>query len=178
MSTRAEGLLPFVGRRPTTVTDAMVSHMARVLGVECKKDKVFLAITDDGQVQDAEPQRLEVPAVHEQTARLRGFLEDFGRVLAEVKPDAVHILQPETIYAATYSELAPKAALETLIRLACLEADVNVEIVHRATARSGLGGSGNLDKRIAAAIEPQGKYWNAGRKYAAAAALTKKRKKR
>jgi ribosomal protein L12E/L44/L45/RPP1/RPP2 len=151
--------------------------MARVLGVECKKDKVYLAVVQDGQVQDEEPQRLKVPAIHEEGARLQGFLDDFGRLVAETKPDAVHIIQPETIYSATYSELAPKAALETLIRLACLKAGVPVEIIHRATARSALGG-GNLDELIAAATDPVGKYWGVGRKYAAAAALTKPKRKK
>ncbi len=149
--------------------------MARTLGIECKKHEVYLALTEDGQLLDAEPQRLQVPAMHEQTARLRSFLDDFGRVLAGAKPDAVHILQPETIYSATYTELAPKAALETLIRLACLEAGVTVEMMHRPTVRSGLGGKGKLDELIAAKIEPIGKYWNAGRKYAAAAALTERK---
>ncbi len=150
--------------------------MARTLGIECKKQEVYLALAEDGQLLDDDPQRLQVPAVHEQTARLRSFLSDFGRVLAEAKPDSVHILQPETIYSATYAELAPKAALETLIRLACLEANVNVEMLHRATVRSGLGGKGKLDDLIKVKIEPVGKYWNAGRKYAAAAALTKGKK--
>jgi len=150
--------------------------MARSLGVECKKQEVYLALADDGELLDEEPQRLRVPAVHEETARLRSFLSDFGRVLAEAKPDVVHILQPETIYSASYKELAPKAALETLIRLACLEADVSVEMVHRAAIRSSLGGKGKLDELIAAKIKPVGKYWSAGRNYAAAAALTKRKK--
>jgi hypothetical protein len=148
--------------------------MARSLGIECKKQMIYLALAEDGQLVDEEPQRLDVPGVHEQTARLRAFQQDFGRVLAEASPDVVRIMQPETVYAATYSELAPKAALETLIRVACLESDVPVEIVHRAGARSALGG-GNLDKLIAANIEPVGKYWNVGRKYAAVAALVEKK---
>lgn len=114
--------------------------------------------------------------MHEQTARLKGFMDDFGRVLADMRPDAVHIIQPETIYEATYGEFAPKAALETLIRLACLDAGVKVELVHRATVRAALGG-GKLDELIAARIERVGKYWNAGRKYAAAAALVERKKK-
>jgi hypothetical protein len=148
--------------------------VTKVLGVECKKQEVYLALVEDGEVVAADPQRLEVAAVHEQTVRLKGFMDDFGRVLAEIQPDAVHIIQPETNYEATYSALAPKAALETLIRLACLDASVNVEIIHRASVRSALGG-GKLDDLIEAKIEPVGKYWNAGRKYAAAAAMVKRK---
>ena len=150
--------------------------MAKILGVECKKQEIYLALVEDGEVVAADPQRLEVAAVHEQTARLRGFMNDFRRVLDEMRPDAVHIIQPETIYEATYGELAPKATLETLIRLACFEAEVTVELVHRASVRAGLGG-GKLDDLIAARIEPVGKYWNAGRKYAAAAAMVQRKKK-
>src|SRR5438128_2470209 len=147
--------------------------MARSLGIECKKQEVYLALADDGELLDEEPQRLQVPAVHEETARLRAFLADFGRVLTETKPDAVRILQPEQVYEARYTELAPKAALETLVRLACVEANVPVEVLHRATARSrtGLGSKGKLNDLIADQIDPVGKYWNAGRKYAAVAAL-------
>lgn len=152
-------------------------RMSRVLGIECKKQEVYLALAYDGRLLDDEPQRLDVPAVHEETQRLRAFLGDFGRLLAEVGPDEVRILQPETNYEATYAQLAPKAALETLIRLACVEADIPASLVHRATLRSRLGGTGKLDERIAAQIEPVGKYWNVGRKYAAAAALISKGKK-
>jgi hypothetical protein len=152
--------------------------MPRTLGVECKKQEVYLAVAEDGELLDEGPQRLQVPAIHEQTARLRSFLDDFGRVLAEGKPDAVNILQPETIYEATYAEFAPKATLETLIRLACVDAGVDSELVHRATVRSGLGGRGKLDDLIGAKIKPVGKYWNAGRKYAAAAAMTKRKGKK
>jgi hypothetical protein len=154
-----------------------VIRVTRILGVESKKQEIYLALVEDGRVVAEGPQRLEVAAVHEQTARLKGFMDDFKRVLAEMKPDAVHIIQPETIYEATYTELAPKAALETLIRLACLDASVNVEFVHRASVRSALGG-GKLDDLIAAKIEPVGKYWNAGRKYAAAAAMVQKGKRK
>lgn len=151
--------------------------MARALGVECKKQEVYLAFAEDGELVDEEPQRLQVPAVHEETARLRSFLGGFGRLLAEKRPDTVRILQPESIYEAKYSELAPKAALETLIRLACSEAGVPVEVLHRATARSrtDLGSKGKLDVLIKANIEPVGKYWNQGRKYAAVAALAEEK---
>ncbi|HET7571787.1 MAG TPA: hypothetical protein VFJ77_03860 [Gaiellaceae bacterium] len=155
----------------------IVQQMSRTIGIECKKQEVYVALAEDGALLDVEPQRLQVPAIHEQSARLRGFLDAFGRVLAELQPDSVNILQPETVYSASYGEIAPKAALETLIRLACVDVGVPVQMLHRATVRSSLGGKGKLDELIAEKIEPVGKYWNAGRKYAAAAALTTKRKK-
>jgi hypothetical protein len=89
----------------------------------------------------------------------------------------VRILQPEAVYEARYSELAPKAALETVIRLACDEAGVPVEVLQRPTARkrTGLPQKGKLDDLISANITPLGKYWSAGRKYAAVAALATER---
>ena len=142
------------------------------MGIERKKQEVYVAFAQDGALIDHEPQRLQVPAVHEETARLRGFLVDFGHVLAETKPDAVRIAQPEQVYEAQYTELAPKAALETLVRLACDDAGVPVEVLHRSTARSRVfGRQGKMDQLIDAAIEPVGRDWNAGQKYAAVAAL-------
>jgi len=151
--------------------------MSRFLGVECKKQEVYLAVAEDGELTDEEPQRLQVPAVHEQTARLKSFLSDFGRVLAEVKPEVVRIIQPEATYEAKYADLAPKAALETLVRLACANADIPVEVLHRPTARSrtGLAQKGRLEDLVKAEIEPVGKYWAAGRMFAAVAALAEER---
>jgi hypothetical protein len=146
------------------------------MGIECKKQAVYVAFAEDGELVDQEPQRLQVPAVHEETARLRGFLMDFAHVLAETKPDHVRIAQPEQVYEAQYRELAPKAALETLIRLACDDAGVPVEVLHRATARARVfGRQGKMDELIEARVKPVGKYWNAGRKYAAVAALAEER---
>src|SRR5206468_1568395 len=99
-------------------------------------------------------------------------------VLDEIGPDAVRILQPEQIYEASYSEFAPKIALETIVRLACADAGIPAEVLHRSSARSrsDLGLKGKLDDVIAANIASVGKYWNAGRKYAAVAALAKEPK--
>ena len=147
--------------------------MSRALGVECKKQTVYLAISEDGVLFDEGTQRLQVPAIHEETARLRGFLADFDRLLAEERPDAVRIMQPEATYEAKYSEFAPKATLETLIRLACDKAGIPVEVLQRPTARTrtGLPQKGNLGDLIGKNIQPVGKYWSAGRMYAAVAAL-------
>jgi hypothetical protein len=166
---------PATAPQAPTLTEVVI-FVTKTLGVACKKQEIYLALVEDGEVVAANPQRLEVAAVHEQTARLKEFMHDFGRVLAEIEPDAVHIIQPETNYEATYSALAPKAALETLIRLACLDADVKVELIHRAAVRSALGG-GKLDELIEAKIEPVGKYWNVGRKYAAAVAMVERKRK-
>jgi hypothetical protein len=154
--------------------------MTRALGIWCKKQEVMLAQADDGALVIANPQRLEAPPILEDAERLPGFLASFRHVLAEVQPDVVRILQPEQTYKAPYSEFAPKITLETLVRLACQEARVPVEVLHRSTARSRLGfeQKGALDKRIRENIEPVGKYWGEGRHYAAVAALAEEKKKK
>jgi hypothetical protein len=147
--------------------------MSRVLGVWAKKQEIYLAVAEDGELQDVEPQKIDAPSILEADARLGGFVTSFRHALHDLGPDAVRILQPEQTYQASYSEFAPKVALETAVRLVCGENDVPVEVLHRTTARSrlGFGRSGTLDSHIEESVESVGKYWNAGRKYAAAAAL-------
>jgi len=102
------------------------------------------------------------------------MLDDIGRVLAEVKPDAVRILMPEQTYDDSYARIAPRATLETLVRLGAHRAGVPVEMLHRnsARARLGLPRGGKFDGHLPAAIGGAvGKYWSVGRNLAVAAAL-------
>lgn len=148
--------------------------MSRSLGIWAKKDEVYLAVADDGVLVDVEPQRVEVPSIMDENERLDGFLTSIRHAVDELKPDAVRILQPEQIYQASYGEFAPKITLEALVRLACLQVGVPVEVLHRATARARTGLQGPLDAAIEANLDRSGKYWSTGRKYAAVAALASK----
>ena len=70
--------------------------------------------------------------------------------------------------------IAPRAALETLVRLAAVRAGIPIEVLPRPTvrARLGLPRSGDLGSHVEARIpEPVGRYWNAGRNVAGLAAL-------
>jgi hypothetical protein len=147
--------------------------MGRALGVACKKEEIFLAVAEDGELVEHAHEKLTAPALLEETERLEGTLSDLERVLREVRPDIVRILRPEQTYEDSYARIAPRATLETLVRLACLDAKVPVEMLHRnsARARLGLPGKGNFEERLAGKVERVGKYWNAGRNLAAAAAL-------
>jgi hypothetical protein len=147
--------------------------MARSLGIWAKKEAVYLAVAEDGALLDRDPQRIDAPSIMDANERLGGLLTSFRHALDDISPQVAGILQPEQTYQASYSEFAPKLALETAVRLACDERQVPVEVLHRATARARLGfdRSGTLDSQIAERIETVGKYWNAGRKYAAVAAL-------
>src|SRR4051812_50131366 len=93
------------------------------------------------------------------------MLDDIGRVLAEVKPDAVRILMPEQTYDDSYARIAPRATLETLVRLGAHRAGVPVEMLHRnsARARLGLPRGGKFDGHLPAAIGGAGgEEWGGG----------------
>jgi hypothetical protein len=144
------------------------------LGVWCKKDRVLFAVAEDGALQDDPHQRLLAPTLLEASEALPGLIDDIGRVIGEVGVDVVRILQPEQTYEGSYSSLAPRAALETLVRLAGVRADIPVEMLHRLTARArvGIGRAGKLEDHIPLLIpNPVGKYWADGRRLAAIAAI-------
>ncbi len=148
--------------------------MPTVLGVNCRKDEVFFAVARDGVLVDGLVERLQAPALLEETERLKAMLDDVSRILEDLKPDSVHILMPEQTYRDSYGRIAPRVALETLVRLAAHDAGTLVETLHRASARARLGmpRSGDFASHIDSVIgDPVGRYWNSGRNLAAAAAL-------
>lgn len=147
--------------------------MPTVLGVTCKKDLVLFAVAREGELADG-PQRLQTSALLEETERLQSMIEDVARVIAEVDPEIVRILLPEQTYEDSYTRIAPRAALETIVRLAAVNGDRRVEMLNRASARARLGmpKSGRFDSHIDGVVRGErGSYWNAGRNLAAAAAL-------
>jgi hypothetical protein len=152
--------------------------VSTALGVNCRRDAILLAVARDGELVDGLPEKLTAPALLEETERLPAMLDAIARVLAEVRPAVVRVLMPEQTYDDSYMRIAPRATLETLVRLAAHAAGVPVQMVHRNTARTRLGmsRSGSFDGQIPATVgEPVGKYWNAGRSLAAAAALAEDR---
>ncbi len=148
--------------------------MAVALGVNCKKDEMLIAVARDGELVDGVVEKLKAPALLEETERLKAMLDDIERVLEELRPDAVRILMPEQTYDDSYARIAPRATLETLVRLAAYNTGVPVEMVHRNSARARLRmpKGGKFEGHIPDTVgEPVGKYWKAGRSLAAAAAL-------
>jgi hypothetical protein len=118
-------------------------------------------------------ERVDVASLFEASTELEATLNEVGRVIAQVKPDLVTVLLPE-YYTASYAEIAPHVALETLVRLAAVRAGVGVEMLTRPTVRSRLNlpVKGKLSTHVAARIpDPVGRYWSAGRDVAALAAL-------
>jgi hypothetical protein len=148
--------------------------MTRTLGITCSKDEILMAVADEGEIVEDPHEKLSLSAGLERTERLRSAHSDIKRTLSEIKPDHVRILLPEQTYKDSYARIAPRVTLEVLARLACADADIPVEMLHRASARSRLGVSkkGQFDDSVTRVVGPPvGKYWNRGRKLAAAAAL-------
>jgi hypothetical protein len=148
--------------------------MARALGVWCKPAEIMLAVVEDGELLEAQYERLQAPSVLEETEQLKGQFDAVGRVLDDIRPDVVRVLLPEQTYKGSYASLAPRAALETLVRLAAVDAGVRVELLHRnsARARVGMPRRGSFEEHIESILpQPVGKYWAAGRRLAAVAAF-------
>lgn len=67
---------------------------------------------------------------------------------------------PELTYKASYAKLAPRASMDTLVRLACINKAIPVEMLARPTvrARLQLPRKGSLDSHVSEVIvEPVGK---------------------
>lgn len=145
-----------------------------VLGVTCSSTTAFLSLTRDGTVTDIPVERVDVGSLYEASEELEATLAEFARVLARLKPDMVTLLLPEATYRATHGELAPRVALETLVRLAGVRAGIPVETLSRPTvrARLKLPTKGQLATHVGAcAPTPVGRHWAAGRNIATLAAL-------
>lgn len=147
-----------------------------MLGVTCSTSTALLSVVRDGEVVDAPVQKIDVGSLLEASAELEATLDELGRALSQIKPGLVVLLLPEQSprNKRTYAEIAPRVALETLVRLAAVRAGVPVDVLARPTvrARLGLPRAGDLASHTAEAVgSPVGKYWTAGRDVAALAAL-------
>lgn len=147
--------------------------MGRDLGIVCSSDAVLLAVADEGAILAGVPEKLSTAGILEESARLVAMQGELQRVLAEVQPEEVRILRPEQTYKDSYTRIAPRVALETVVRVACVGAQIPVEVLKPASARARLGlpRSGALKSHVPKVCDQVGKYWSAGRNLAAVAAL-------
>jgi hypothetical protein len=147
-----------------------------VLGVTCSPQCALLAGVVDHKVVETAVYRINVASIHEASQELEATLEEVGRALAQIRPGLVVLLPPEqgTRFKRTYGQIAPRVALETVVRLAAVRAEIPIEVMPRATVRSRLGipRSGELASHVPQRLpHPVGPYWAAGRDVAALAAL-------
>jgi hypothetical protein len=146
-----------------------------VLGVTCSNRSALFSVVDSGKVIDSPVDRIEVASLHEASEELQATLEEIGRAVAQIRPQRVVLLLPEqSRFKVTYGQVAPRVALETLVRLACVRAGIPVEVLPRASVRSRLGlpRSGDLSSHVPGTIARSGPYWGQGRDVAALAALS------
>lgn len=148
----------------------------RVLGVSCSTSVAFLSLVNEGEITDAHVQRIEVGSLLEASEELEATLGELHRAFVQLRPELVVVLLPEQSPSnkRTYAEIAPRVALETLVRLAAVRTGVPVDLLSRPTvrARLQLPRKGDLASYTSEVIStPVGKYWAAGRNVAALAAL-------
>ncbi len=152
--------------------------MAKRLGVNCSSKYAFLAVAEDGVIVLHEPQRIQPPPGSEESERLSGFYDHFARALADLQPDEVCLIMPENDPRSrrTHSELEPRIAIETIVRLVAVRAEppVPLAVLARRTVRSRLDLplKGKLIDLVEQVIpEAVGKHWRDARDLAALAAL-------
>lgn len=139
--------------------------MPRVLGVTCSSADAYLTVIDvdattgTGEVVAIGPERVCPVSAGDHGDSLVRTLAKWQRVLAEITPDAVALLLPES-QARTqkvHASWAPRCEAETLVGVAAGLAGIPHDRIARATVRSRLS-LGKLD--TAAKSEPaHGKYW-------------------
>ncbi len=147
----------------------------RVLGVTCSPHCAYLTLAIDGAVASAPVERIDVAAQYEASAELLSTLDEIKRAFGRLRPERVALLMPEQGgHKRSYQELAPRVALETLIRIAAVEENIGIDLLPRPTVRARLGipKAGELASHVGRCItEPVGRYWKAGRDIAGLAAL-------
>lgn len=146
------------------------------LGVNCSSDAAYLALVEKGQVVDAGVERVEARMIAVSGDQLAAVLGELRRIIAQVRPDAIVLLNPEQSPQAkrTHSVHVPRIALETLVRLAAHQAACPLEILARPTLRSRLSipMKGNLAAHAAELLPAKsGKNWSEERQLAAIAAM-------
>jgi hypothetical protein len=148
----------------------------RVLGVQCTSKFAFLSVVEDGQVIERGPERLALAQSTDEDRALWETLSTFETALEEISPDCVHLLGPGTGENAkrTFQAWAPRAELESLLRMAAAKRDLPVRKISRASVltRLGVPRRSKFEDSVRPAIPERGNYWTAGRLAAAAAALT------
>jgi hypothetical protein len=147
----------------------------RSVGVTCTPRIAYLTLAIDGAIAEAPVERVEVAAHCESSEELLSTLDEIKRALGQLRPDLVVLLMPEQgRHKRTYQEIAPRVALETLVRIAAVQENIAIEVLPRPTVRARLGvpRAGDLASHVGKAIvEPVGRYWTAGRDVAGLAAL-------
>jgi hypothetical protein len=112
----------------------------RSVGVTCTPHVAYITLAIDGAIAEAPVERVEVAAQNESSEELLSTLDEIKRALGQLRPDVVALLMPEqSRHKRTYQEIAPRVALETLVRIAAVQERIAIEVLPRPTVRSRLG---------------------------------------
>lgn len=136
--------------------------------------RTYLALVVDGVVVKAEPSLLGTPDLTAESKGLEAFNTDFRQVLEEHAVNQVAFMLPDMTYKATYKDLGPRGASESLIRLAAESVGASYERLARPRVRTRLGipKQGSMTAALVAdVVAPVGQHWVQGRYLAALAAL-------
>jgi hypothetical protein len=147
-----------------------------VLGVNCSTHGAFLAVAIEGELSADHVEYIDAPNLAESSEELKSVLDELSRIINEVKADKVVLLKPEAgpIPKRTHAAFVPRIALETLVRLAAVETEKEIEVLSRPTvrARLELPAKGKLAEHVPQRIPTKvGKNWGKERQLAALAAL-------
>jgi hypothetical protein len=112
----------------------------RSVGVTCTPRIAYLTLAIDGAIAEAPVERVEVAAQYESSEELLSTLDEIKRAFGQLRPDLVVLLMPEQgRHKRTYQEIAPRVALETLVRIAAVQENIALEVLPRPTVRARLG---------------------------------------
>lgn len=136
---------------------------------------MWLAVVEDGELIDTTPYRLDVGAGLEKGQQLVALLADCKRVLTDLSPDSVVVLEPEAMGKFTFRQSRDRVTGEVLLSVAAAQLDVPCRYVSRPTVKSrlGLGSAGKLvshvESVVPSALSP---HWKGKRDLAALVALS------
>jgi hypothetical protein len=147
-----------------------------VLGVNCSQRYAFLAVAVDGELEEGHVEYIDAPTLAESSEELASILDELGRAIQEVRADKVVLLKPEggPTPKRTHAEFVSRIALETLVRLAAVQTQTEIEVLARPTVRTRLKlpAKGRLADHVSSRIPVKvGKNWSEQRQLAALAAL-------
>lgn len=118
----------------------------RTLGASATGPTIWLAVIEDGELRNTSPYHLEAGAGLERGQQLVALLADCTRILNELKPDAVVVLDPEGNGRFTFFQSRDRVTGEVLLSLAAAQLDIPCRYLSRATVKSrlNLGSAGKL----------------------------------
>lgn len=145
----------------------------RSLGVNPSANGMWLVCADDGKVVSTAPYCLSLPSGMESGQKLMGLLDECERVIRDLAPHRILVLDPESNARLTFLQSRARVTAETLLALAAAKADLPFERVSRAGVRShfGLPRAGSLSTLVPETIERLDPHWKGKRDLAALAAV-------